>query len=81
MNCGLIMLWVGRIAVGGKECENRCNVRTISSCKPIDAANNAVIYLSSNRKIHIEVINWRNRINGEAGAIWCHIENLICTLI
>ena len=80
MNCGLIMLWVGRIAVGGKECENRCNVRTISSCKPIDAANNALIYLSSTRNIRIKEINWMNGINGEAGSIWCHIGDFIGTL-
>ena len=49
MHCGLIVLWVGIISVLGKECENRCNVRTSESYKPIDAANNALIDLLSTR--------------------------------
>ena len=64
MNCSLIVLWVGRIYVWGKKCENRSNVRTSASCKPIDVANNALIYLSSTWKISTEGINRRNGING-----------------
>ena len=78
MNFGLIVLWMGIIYVWGKECENRFNVRTSASCNPIDADNNYLIDLSSTRKIMIKGINWSNGINGEAGAIWCHIWNLIC---
>ena len=74
------MLLVGRIYILGKECENRGNVRTSESCKPIDAANNVLIDLYSTRNIRIEGVNWRNGINGEAGAIWCHIGKFICTL-
>ena len=80
MNCGLIMLWVGRIVIWGDKCENGRNVSTIAISKPICAANNALIDLSSAIKISIEDINGRNLINGEAGAIWCHIWNIVGTL-
>ena len=80
MNCVLIVLWVGIISVRGKECDNRCNARTSASCKPIDEDKNSLIDLSLTRKIRIEGINCRNGINGEAGAIMCHIGNLFCTL-
>ena len=80
MNCGLIVLRLGRIAARGKEYYNRCNVRTSASCKPIDTANDVMIDLSLKRKIRIEGINWRNGINGGAGAIWCHIGKLVCNL-
>ena len=60
VNCGLIMLWVERIAVWEKKCENGCNVRTSASCKPIFAAKNALIDLTSTIKIRIKGINGRN---------------------
>ena len=69
MNCGIIVLWMGRISVLGKDFENRFNVSTSASCNPIDAAKNYLIYLLSTRKTRIEGINWGNGINGEAGAI------------
>ena len=75
MNCGLILLWVGRISLWGNEFDNMGNVSTIASCKQNDTANNALIYMSSTRKIRIKGVNCRNWINGEAGAIWSHIEN------
>ena len=65
MKCGLIVLWVGRIAVRGKNCDNRGNVRTSESCKPIDSDKNALIDLSSTRKTRIEGVNGRNGIMGK----------------
>ena len=60
MNCGVIVLWVGRIAIRGKEYEDKGNVSTSASCKPIDVANNALIDFFLTRKIRIEGVNWRN---------------------
>ena len=80
MDCGLVVLWVGRIAVRGNKGESRGNVRTSASCKPIDASKNDLINLSSVRKIRIEGVNGRNGINGEPGTIWSHVGNLVCTL-
>ena len=80
MNCGLIVLWVWILAVRGVKCENMHNVRTSASCKPIDAANNALIDLLLTIKIRIEGINGRNGINEEGGAIWCHIWYFVSTL-
>ena len=50
------------------------------SRKPIDAANNDMIDLSSTRKIRIEGVNGRNGINGEPGMIWSPVRNLVYTL-
>ena len=60
--------------------EIRGNVRTSASLKPIDATDNALIYLSSTWNIIIKGVNGRNRINGEPRTIWSRVGNLVCTL-
>ena len=80
MDYGLVVLWVGRIAVRGKRGEIRGNVRTSASHKKIDVSNNALIYLSLKWKNSIEGVNGRNGINGETGTIWSQVGNLVCTL-
>ena len=63
MDYGLVVLWVGSIAVRDKRDEIRGNVRTSESCKPIDAANNDMIDLSFLWKIRIKGVNGRSGIN------------------
>ena len=53
MNCGLVMLRMWIIDIGGKKCEGRCNVRASVGNNPIDAANNTLIDFFLTRKIRI----------------------------
>ena len=47
MDYGLVVLWVGTIAVQGKKGEFRGNFRASASRQKIDEANNNLIDLSS----------------------------------
>ena len=77
MDCGLVELWVGSIAVQGKKGENRGNVMASASCQLIDAANNTLIDLYLKWKIGVEGVNGRNGVDGEPGTIWSHVGNLV----
>ena len=78
MKCGLVVLRMWSIAVWGKKCLWRCNVRVSASCKPVDAANNILIDLFLTRNISIWWVNGRNGVEWEAGTIRSHVGNLFC---
>ena len=77
MNCGLVMLRLGRISVRGKRGGCRGNVRVSAGYKPIDVPKNTLIDLFLAWKISIEGVNGRNGVDGETGTIRSHVGNLV----
>ena len=80
MDCGLVVLRLGSIAVQSNKGERRGNVRASESCQPIDAANNTLIDLFLTWKIRIEGFNKSNGVNGEPGAIRSHVGDLVVSV-
>ena len=80
MDCGIVVLRVGRISVRGKKGEFRGNVRASESYQKIDTDNNTTIDLFLKLKIGIKGVNIRNGVDGEPGTIWSHVGNLACSM-
>ena len=77
MECGLVVLWVGSIAIQCNKGECRENVRASASYQPIDTANNNLIDLYSTWNNRIEGVNGRNGVDGEPGTICSNVGNLV----
>ena len=77
MECGLLVLRVGSIAIRGKKVGHRGNFRASASCQPIYEDKNTLIDLFSTWEIRVEGVNGRNGVDGEPVKIWSHVGNLV----
>ena len=71
------MLLMGSISVGCKKFECRRNIRAVASVKPIDTADDALIYLFLAGKIMVKSINRRYLVYWVNRAIRNHIRDIV----